>query len=960
MNLSIRHWLTERQIDINHIKTFTSGQLAGIAYRIVQDMEFKSLMPLDICTLAEVLQLPLTKVAQEISVLALITENILRSLSQKKALKRNEGTWLAFQIAYLLALEQILLQEEHLQRTWLNRAKIPLNTKIITLNPQLPGLLKTISSGKLSDTQAEQALSSVTDSLLVQQMNNATEAWFVANGAEEVTAKLMTQRLNNALPGYLLKIIAQNLTPLAQLQKFFCLGTLGDVSTVDLYRENYRASLLQTLSTPLLMEYFSLKDIYVPPVGVPQEANGGKPIDLKTWVEQQLIDLETITVIESEPGYGKSSFCQIWAAEVALKLYPTWLPVLIRLRDIKYGKSLLETLNSGFTFNSYTNLATWLEQVHPRCILLLDGLDELPPSPNGNRTKAIFLQQLSQFQSQGQHKIVLTSRNTTVSEIISEIPLQWRRITIQPLEVNELKQWFQKWALVQSLPTAQNFFTFLKQAGLFTPQSHLSELSYLVHQPLMLHLLAVLHRDGLLDEELLQKNHRANFLWEIYSRLRRWLLGYPLTGEMNPMLSRPGMAHIHRTPEAIANLLTDYHPQEVIAQIQAIALKILHGDRHQITLTEAVNTNILPAFYFQICQEETSRQHKKTIQLFTSQLIKSAKNTFSTHNSPLKIQFSHPKLRDYLCAEALVNQLQILTQYQTETFILDNPSNVAEHLYYLLGYGIITQEIEELIIVALQTQEKVNLLQQLESFWHQWCQGRWLDEGIAHKVLPYFQRLQNPVNIEQINTSVGVNTFLLLTAICRDMQVSFFPCGNPANIHEFYPETMLLLLAKASVVARNHLIKRICSQSLVKINLSGAFLSQVVLTGANLEQADLSNAVLINANLTDANLTGANLTGANLTGANLTGVNLESVNLTNACLCDAILTEADREIAKLNGALFSVEQFQLVKSLLFKQSDSSDFDITDATQFWEQNTTDIGLIESLEGEPMIPSLSYDC
>lgn len=945
MNLSIRDWLTERQIDINHIKIFTSGQLGGIAYRIVEDMEFKSLMPLDICTLAEVLQLSLSTVEQEIAVLALITENLLSSLSQKKALKRNEGTWLAFQIAYLLALEQILLQEEHLQRTWLNRAKVPTQTKIITLNPQLPSLLKTISSGKLSDTQAEQALSSLANSLLVQQMNNATEAWFVANGAEEFAAKLMTQRLTHALPGYLLKIIAHHSAPLAQLQKFFCLG-IDDFSTIDLYKENYRASLLQTLSTPLLMEYFSLKDIYVPLVGIPQAPSGEKPVDLKTWVEQQLTDLETITVIESEPDCGKTSFCQIWAAEVALKLYPNWLPVLIRLRDIQYGKSLLETLNSGFTFNSYINLATWLKQAHPRCILLLDGLDELPPVPHSNRAKRIFLQQLLQLQSQGQHKIILTSRTTTLPEIISEMPRQWQRITIQPLKVNELKIWFQNWSLVQSLPNSQNYFTFLKQAALFTNKSHVSELSHLVHQPLMLYLLAVLHRDGLLDDEILQKNHRVALLWKIYTRLRRWLLGYPLTGEINAMLSRPGTAHIHRTPEAIANLVSDYHPQEIIAQMQAIALKILHSDRYQVTLSPQVNTNILPALYFRC---------------FASCYLPQ-----TTNKKPLKIQiqFSQHTLGNYLCAEALANQLQILTQHQAdiygiETFIFNHPSSIAEHLYYLLGYGIISQEIEELIIAALPTQQKLTLLQRLESFWRAWCQGRWLDKGIAHKVLPYFHSLQNPVNVEQVNTNVGVNVFLLLAAICRDMQISFSPCGNPTNINAFYPETMTFLLAKAAVLANNHLLKRICSQSLAKINLSGAMLSEVVLTGANLEQANLSHAVLVNANLTDANLTDANLTGANLTGANLTGVNLESVNLTNACLSDAIFSEADRETAKLNGALFSVEQFQLMKSLLFKQSEITNFNTTEATEFWDQNSVDVPSIESLEGELIMPTLSAE-
>ncbi|WP_365741010.1 hypothetical protein [Nostoc sp. JL33] len=38
MNLSIRNWLAERQIAINQIRGFSVWQLAGIAYRIVQDI----------------------------------------------------------------------------------------------------------------------------------------------------------------------------------------------------------------------------------------------------------------------------------------------------------------------------------------------------------------------------------------------------------------------------------------------------------------------------------------------------------------------------------------------------------------------------------------------------------------------------------------------------------------------------------------------------------------------------------------------------------------------------------------------------------------------------------------------------------------------------------------------------------------------------------------------------------
>jgi hypothetical protein len=88
-------------------------------------------------------------------------------------------------------------------------------------------------------------------------------------------------------------------------------------------------------------------------------------------------------------------------------------------------------------------------------------------------------------------------------------------------------------------------------------------------------------------------------------------------------------------------------------------------------------------------------------------------------------------------------------------------------------------------------------------------------------------------------------------------------------------------------------------------------------------------------------------------------VNLQSANLTNACLFDAILSEADREIATLNGALFSLEQFQTLKSLLSQQSLLSINNATASTDVWINNTSKMKLIESLEGEPISPIDLYD-
>ncbi|MBL1203177.1 MAG: pentapeptide repeat-containing protein [Nostoc sp. GBBB01] len=966
MNLSIRHWLAEHNIAINGISGFSAGQLAGMAYRIVRDMEVKSLIPFDICTLVEILELPLTVVYQEISVISELTASLLRSLSQKKPLKRNEGTWLAFQIAYLQALQTILKQESSLQRPWLNRAKILSQANLLE-DPQLQGLLKTLTPGKLTDTQAEQALSLLADSLLVQQINNAAIAWFMVNGAEEAEAKLITQRLLNSFPGHLLVVVTENAAALAQLQKFVRLGISSVNSTasdkIDWQRETYRASLIKNLSTPLLAECFTLKDIYVAQKGLiieeiiaEQDKKTLTPVDLKTWIQQQLTDLETIAVIESEPGYGKTSFCQLWAAEVAEKLYPDWMPIVIRLRDITYGKTLIETLNSAFS----VNLSTWLEQENPRCLLLLDGLDELPPSVGFIKSKAIFIEQLLNFQARHRHKVVLTTQSNALQEIEPEVLLFLKRIHIQPFDVEELKQWFQQWTKLQSLPIAQNLFTFLKQAGLFGKSKFL-ELSVFVRQPLMLHLLAILHREGLLDDEVLQLTSQATLLWEIHHRLSCWLLGYSLSGGMKTMLLRWGFAHIHRTPEAIANLLGDVHAEDLLQQMQAVSLKILHSQRYQIN-QECHN---LAGFYFKISDLESSR-----IRLWRSRRVgaKAQSNL---------VEFSHVKLGEYLCAKAVADELKLLTQYRNEdygalSFVLDSPDSVAQHIYNLLGYGILSQEIEELTIEGLRKEQKNQfsfevLFQRLLSFWRGYCEGRWLDEGIAHKALINFHALQNPVNVEQVNAAVGLNVFLLLCACYRETKIPFWPCGNPVNFTEFNPEALSMLIARTTVLHKTAFITRI--KSLAGINLSGASLLQVTLTQINLEQTNLSNSQLMganlaNANLQQANLTGAhlqqanltganlqqaNLTGANLQQANLIGVNLNFANLTNACLFEAILSESNKKLAADNGALFAKEPFQKLKNLRWQQPSLNPKKITSNTDINWHHPATIGLIESCEG-----------
>ncbi len=1043
MSLSIRHWLAERHIELVQLG-HPSAQIAGIAFRLAQDMEVKSLSPFAISALTDVLELPLKAAWQAAEPISKLSVGLLRILSRKKPLRRNEGTWLTFQIAYLNALQGILEQEAELRRPWLNRAEVPagLDADQPLSDPPLLALLKTLRPGRLSDSQAEQALLLVADSLLVQQMNNLAIAWFVANGAEETEARLLTQRLSNGLPGYLLAVIAENPLPLAQLQKFVRLGNLSslrETSTqenadhrpelptatlpLDLHREYYRAGLACALSEPLLAQPFALKDLYIPLKGqvvndegftssdyslilTASSSRSSPPVDLMEWAMTQLEDRASITVIEAEPGGGKTSFCQMWASRVAGELYPSWMPVVIRLRGAILGQTLEQTLESAFPVGRFTDADGWLSPSSPPCLLILDGLDELSPSPERSSHLWMFIEQVMRFQSQNRgsgglprHKIVLTSRSNSLACLTRKyrqssslpLPIQLRRIVIEPMGQEEFRRWFGAWAKLQSKSIAQAYFTFLKRGGVFLPPTQIRDLAALLTRPLMLYLVGLLHRDAWVDESIFQMR-APQVTFEIYDRICRWLLGEP-AAESGPLpeLIREGLAHASRSQEAIANLLEGRHPQELRHQMQVTALKIIQTGQYQVPqaiihtdLTDEPTSNVfsgkLPALFFRV-------QPPKELKVDSFKYnLQSANLQSSTFSSPTPIiEFSHPSLGEYLSAEEIAAQLtaitqQIQNQYGEINFAIDPLVNVAQHLYALLGYGLLSPEIEELVIERLRREEKRNadsfsfavLFKRLYRFYRAYCQGQWLDEGLAHQAHSQLKPLHNPLNVLQIDAAVGLNVFLLLCSAAQEANLFFWPCGNPDIPQEFHADQLLTFIGRCAALSPTAFWQR-SRQSLAKVQLAEACLNRAMLAEANLWQANLSAAELIGinlaaanlqntnlswasligANLSNANLSGANLEGADLSGANLKGANLKSANLTKACLFQAQLDEQNKNFAIKTGAIFSLEEFQAYNQSLAPTKILGNFE--DDSLLEEEPTI---FIESAEGEPMLPDVHY--
>ncbi|MBP0022037.1 MAG: pentapeptide repeat-containing protein [Cyanobacteria bacterium SBLK] len=985
MTLSLRQWLSDRQIPLEQLQS-SGVSVAAVAFRIARDMEVKSLTPFSLCSLADVLELPLVGSLQTMHPLVRLTVELLHLLQEKKPLKRSEGTWLAFQVAYLNALEVLLEQESRANRPWLQRAKIALGEKIDSplSDPALQGLLKTLRPGKLSESQAEQALSTLAESFLVKQMNRVCGAWLLANGAGDREVSFLVHRLTRSLSGHLLTVIAENATDLSQLHAFVGLGRPRKIDRaengrgnmaekpqkIDPQREYYRAQLSTGLNEPLLGELFSLPDLYIPLQGIVvregASAREETTINLETWADAQLGDRETIAVIEGETGSGKTSFCRMWAARLAKEVYPNWLPVIIPLQVARLGSTLWETLDSAFPLGRFQQWDGWLSPDAPPCLLILDGLDKLPRSPRRIWQVRAFLEQLLTFHLRVlhgtepiRHKIVLATTSTVLDDTIRSdrlgnlFPLQshLQRIRIAPFERDALKQWFKQWSKLQSQAISYRYFRCLKEKGLFHRRQEVLENAKLVHSPLTLFLLGLLHRDEQLLPELFEKKpSRARF--EMYERLFRLSV---TSDALSLPKSHPSPVPRHQFPVTRHQLSVPIH----LHSLEELALSLLQTGNRALSIVEENKDG----------QREENNSDAAALSLHPL--------FFNFDRSLSAITFSHDSLGDYLIASALAKLLRVLTQkqrdrYGEETAILDSPRAIAEHLYTWLGYGVLSRSIETLIVECLFRDRKKQqrdfyfalLFDRLYLFYQSFCQGRWLDEGLPQQTRERLQGLGNPLNVNQIDAAVGLNVFLLLQAIARRINLPFHPCGKPDYPETFEADRLWRAIVRIEALSPNYFWMRgnlqggqlvgaylsgavLCEVDLSETDLTLADLSRANLTRANLKEANLARATLADANLADCNLSQVNLEEADLTGANLKGANLEGANLHKACLSGVELDDLQIRQAKENNAFFSREEFHDYSQTLTSELLAHEMGYPDSNPGLQ--------IEIAEGQPLLPS-----
>ena len=803
---------------------------------------------------------------------------------------------------------------------------------------QLAQELKKLGEKDFSDRDAKEALLNFPNSKLAQDFTPILTARLQASGFSGAEARVLGDRIAWNTPRYINTALAQNaeiLKSLAELHRNGGREVLERYASIDLYLEE---KIQPQPNEKVFAEAFTFRDIYVPlkaqiikSDGEPDESKA--PVKLGHWAGTLLNDdrqNDKVLFVQGGPGRGKSVFCRMFVDAVRQSLYPKWTPILIRLRDVRVlEKDFEETLKKAVDRDFAKNDPGWLTDANIRFLFVLDGFDELLMQGRTSGGLEEFLRQVGRFQESCQansekgHRVLITGRTLSLHSIERQMPSNLARVEILPMNQGLQDQWFSKWQKQVGAAQAQAFQSFLQDLRCPERIRGSEDEAGLAQEPLLLYLLAAMHRDEELNLDLFRDADGAKAKVLIYERALDWVLTKQRPAWLNRDLTELETESLRRIlAEAGLCVIQTGHECAPIAMIEA-RLQSDDGARELLAtarqrLQDDPLRNALAAFYLQPGRGGNG-----------------------------SVEFAHKSFSEFLCAERLKEALEDWTRpgnSKRQEFAIK-----AEHLpweiYDLLGQPILTQEIVEYLRVLLFNSpdfRPLALFKRLNDFYDRWCEGEFMDADPPPTLPQKTMRQLKDQGIEtgqrQVDVYTGLNVMILLLELHRYAQgqedlkdkIVFYPSGQP-NGEEEYPERLLKVIhysdaialstftenVRAFLASANLASANLASACLASANLASAFLASANLTRANLTRANLTRAILAFANLDSVNLdsanlahamfayatlASANLARADLTDARLGSANLSNTNLTNTCLGSADLGSANLDSSDLRGA----------------------------------------------------------
>ena len=638
-----------------------------------------------------------------------------------------------------------------------------------------------------------------------------------------------------------------------------------------------------------------------------------------------------VMFIQGGPGRGKSVFCRMFADWVRQKIHPLWIPVLIRLRDIESFEPSFENTLTGAVKADFARDDGWLTDSKLRFLFILDGFDELRLEGRVSGGIERFINQVGLYQercntSEMGHRFIVTGRQLALQDI-NYLPNNLERVELLEMNNDLQQQWLDRWETVVNddaivaREKTEDFKSFLQSRSL--PQEVKQELA---REPLLLYLLAAMHRDGDINVEDLEGTSGIQTKITIYEKALNWVLieqRKENDNDVNQEIVRLATKQVYQVLMEAG--LSVVQSGEDCARIKTIEQRLFNSrpkiakkiKQIRTNLDDKVLKNALAAFYLK--QVSTSEDDEGAVEFF------------------------HESFGEFLCAKRMQQSIEQWTKWDDDEdeFNLDK-NQLAEEIYDLLGYGGLTPEIVEYLFGLLAVSDKfssVKLFNRLENFFLRWCDGKFIDAPPDNNYPQKKMRLlkeQKPKSINkkdilglrQVDIYTGLNVMILQLELRRyalqneelkDL-INFHPCGKRNNKGELEDPSLLFRIIGYSCCLGEFsfldTIGRFLSYTdlsyadlsyadLILANLSYTNLSYTILSCTNLSYANLSYANLREANLREANLREANLSYADLRKANLREANLRKANLGDTQLNSVNLREANLSYANLSYANLS-------------------------------------------------------
>jgi tetratricopeptide (TPR) repeat protein len=503
-------------------------------------------------------------------------------------------------------------------------------------------------------------------------------------------------------------------------------------------------------------------------------------------------------------------------------------------------------------------------------LFLLDGFDELLLEGRASGGLQEFLQQVEDFQRVSHHRFLVTGRPLAlqgIERLLSQTK-SLERVALKPMDDSIRQTWLDKWAAKVGMQEVTNFQQFLQLCPLEIKDN-------LAREPLLLYLLARMHREQHLNIQNLAVVEGITAKIRIYDESVKWVLDKQRQDE-NQRVTGLESADLRRfMTEAALCVVQSGNECAKVAMLEARlkdsndpVAKLIQKAREQPSLAKEsekkVLNNLLTAFYIKPASGDKGGS----------------------------VEFTHKSFGEFLFAERLMESfLDWTRQVKRRQREEDDVSTEAmdKQIYDLLGYGNLTLEIVSYLRGLWAENSEVDwvrLFERLEHFYLRWCDGEFIDAP-PENLPQYKMRLlkeqlperETHLGLRQVDVYTGLNVMILLLELHRYAktkdelkdQIVFHPCGKP-NTKEFDSSRLLRIIGYGQCL--NNLYDY---NVMLRVFLSGAYLKEAFLNGIYLARVNLIGANLIGAKLIGAILKNADLRGADLRGAFLSGTCLQGV-----------------------------------------------------------------------------------